>query len=88
MVTPPVVRAEGVFFLSMGFGLCSDKEGCLQDVYLLVRGSAPVELAAYGHYTDQTEDTVELKKLTQDLPAWSRGAEWTKFPSFLVHDSV
>lgn len=85
--TPPA-RAEGVHFLSVGFGLCSVSEGCLQDVYLLVEGDAPIEVAAYGHYTDQKEDTAEIKALLQDLPEWSKGAEWTKFPSLLVRDSV
>jgi hypothetical protein len=88
LVTPPPARAEGVHYLSVGFGLCSPTEGCVQDVYLLVRGDEPVQVAAYGHYTDQSEDTAEIRALMQDLPKWSKGAEWTKFPSLLISDSI
>jgi hypothetical protein len=77
-----------VHYLSVGFGLCSPTEGCHQDVYLLVRGAAPVQVAVYGHYTDQKEDTAEIKALMNDLPQWAKGAEWTKFPSSIIQDSV
>jgi hypothetical protein len=88
LVPTPASRAEGVHFLSVGFGLCSPTEGCHQDVYLLVRGAAPVQVAVYGHYTDQKEDTAEIKALMRDLPRWAKGAEWTKFPSSIIQDSV
>lgn len=88
MITPPAARAEGVHYLSVGFGLCSPKLGCHQDVYLLVRGSAAVQVAAYGHYTEQKEDSAEIKELIKELPDWSVGAEWTKFPSLLIQNAV
>lgn len=88
LIAPPAARAEGVHYLSVGFGLCSPTTGCHQDVYLLVRGSAAVQVAAYGHYTDQKEDSAEIKELIKELPDWSVGAEWTKFPSLLIQNAV
>jgi hypothetical protein len=46
-------------------------------------------VAAYGHYTDQRGgDTAALQSLMGELPAWAKGAEWTKFPSMLVQGAV
>jgi hypothetical protein len=89
LVPLPAVRSEGVHFLSVGFGMCDAASGCMQEAYLLVRGAEPVEVAAYGHYTDQRGgDTAALQSLMGELPAWAKGAEWTKFPSMLVQGAV
>mgnify|MGYP005993316621 CR=1 FL=1 len=88
MVPPPPKRSEGLHYLSIGFGLCSHIDGCQQDIYLLIKGYEPVQIAAYGHYTDEKHDTIEITELLKELPDWSRGAEWTKFPSLFIQDSV
>ena len=88
MVPPPPKRSEGLHYLSIGFGLCSHTDGCQQDIYLLIKGYEAVQIAAYGHYTDEKHDTIEITELLKELPDWSRGAEWTKFPSLFIQDSV
>lgn len=77
----PPVRAEGVHYVQIGFGLC--ERDCLYRAELLVAGEDEVVLSAYGHYV-LMRDTAALQRLALALPRWSVGAEWTFFVSKLV----
>ncbi|KAJ1426252.1 hypothetical protein B484DRAFT_419996 [Ochromonadaceae sp. CCMP2298] len=90
----PPVRTEGIHYLSLGFGLCSGSAGetgidpvsevCEKRLFLLVQGGA-VQVGAYGHYTSpEAGGSKELDLLQGLLPDWSKGAEWTNFPSMIV----
>lgn len=97
---PPPVRAEGIHFLQIGFGLChqhhhyhhhkqqqQQHDMCSTVLHMLVEGDDPLDVAAYGHYID-VPLTDELQLLQQTLPDWAKGAEWTNFPSHLIRDTV
>jgi len=77
----PPVREEGVHYVQIGFGLC--EHNCLYRAELLVEGSDDILLSAYGHYV-LMRDTAPLQRLSQALPKWSVGAEWTFFVSKLI----
>jgi hypothetical protein len=80
------IRVEGVHYFQIGFGQCTAGH-CLMSLQLVVRGDKPVQIAAYGHYVDQSRDKA-IVALVESLPQWSKGAEWTNFPSVLIRDSV
>ena len=46
-----------------------------------------IDIAAYGHYID-VAPSHEIETFIQQLPDWSKGAEWTKFPSYLIKDTI
>jgi hypothetical protein len=46
-----------------------------------------LEVITYGHYVDQTDDAL-LQSFVDLLPIWAKGAEWTKFPSILISETI
>lgn len=86
MVTPPVIRADGVHYFTLGFGLC-DGGHCTASLTMVVKGTDKVDIAGYGQYVDII-DNKEVRSFISQLPTWSKGAEWTNFPSIIIRDSV
>eukprot|EP00981_Chlorochromonas_danica_P003733 scaffold686_cov177-Ochromonas_danica.AAC.17 len=87
-------RNEGLHYFHIASGRCDpstkDNQPYLcthRRLFFLVRGTEPVELVVYGHYVDLVDDN-QVVGLINSLPPWSRGSEWTKFPSVLLSDLV
>lgn len=84
------LRWDGVRYMEVGFGQCSaKKEICQKRIWMEIdtqyfhHDEQLVEVIAYSHYVDELE-TKEVMKLIEHLPSWSKGAEWTRFPSKLT----
>lgn len=88
MAPPPEPRFEGVHFITVGFGMCTSPVGnlCSKTIRVLVKGAQHIHVAAYGHYID-VPDT-DITRFVKSLPAWSKGAEWTNFPSLMTSKYV
>ena len=89
LVRPYASRAEGVYYLQIGFGLCP-ADVCSKVLRLVVQGSAPVEFSAYSHHvaTAEWEGDAALQNFHKSLPKWSQNAYFTQFPSMLVRKSI
>jgi hypothetical protein len=85
---PHPLRSEGIYFMEIGFGLCFALQNpCKKSVWLEVTGSEYLDVISYGHYVNNLDDPL-IDKFIQRLPSWSRGAEWTKFPTVLIAERV
>lgn len=82
---PPPRALDGIHYIQIGFGVCSG--ACLFRMQLEVTGTTPIDISAYGHYV-LMRSTPELNGLKNELPAWSKGAEWTYFVSKLIATKV
>ena len=80
-------RAEGIFYLQIGFGLCPASV-CTKVLRLKVKGAEPVEFSAYSHCVDTWDADPPLQQLHRSLPKWSQNAYFTQFPSMLVSKSI
>ena len=87
------LRWEGMRYMEVGFGQCSaKKELCSKRIWLEIdrsyaqdnddREDKLLEVIAYAHYVDQIASK-EVVHLMEHLPNWSKGSEWTRFPSKL-----
>jgi hypothetical protein len=81
-------RPDGVFYIQIGFGLCSGNGNiCKQKIFLEIideeKGSSKLEIAAYGHYMDSGRDET-ITRFIDELPEWSQGAEWSQYQSSLI----
>jgi hypothetical protein len=78
-------RPDGVFYLQIGFGICSGNI-CKQRIYLETideeKGVSKLEVAAYAHYMEGRDET--LDRFIGELPDWARGAEWSQYQSSLI----
>ncbi len=88
----PLTRSEGIHVMEVGFGLCSAHQtSCQKRIWVEVGsekvGSESLEVITYGHYVDKTDDAI-LKDFVEVLPIWSKGSEWTKFPTILISETV
>jgi hypothetical protein len=88
LTKPDPMRSEGIYIMEIGFGLCSAmRQPCKKTIWLELIGREPLHVVSYGHYVDQLSDET-ISKFIDCLPTWSKGAEWTKFPSILIAETA
>lgn len=85
-------RSEGIHYFHVGTGRCDAHPThpllCThRRAFFLVDGQEAVEVVAYGHFVDLVKDPY-VTGFIDSLPSWSKGAEWTKFPSVLISDVI
>ena len=95
------MRWDQIFFFEVGSGLCPSGV-CMKKVYVEVEGDQPIDVMGYGHYVEraridgkrvsssqrQESSADPIDQFIEHLPDWSKGAEWTKFPSSLIVERI
>ena len=82
----PTRRDDGTHYIQLIHGSC-DNDICHRTISLLIKGKQIIKVAVYGHYIDLAGETI-VHQFIERLPDWSKGAEWTNFPSELIYDEI